>query len=158
MSQNTPLLDELAAHSQAFIAELRASAGSKKLNTELLDTLYGLAYNTLKSQKYQEAQVLFTYLLAQNPAESNYFAGMGYALAGLNDLNSASVMHATAAALNPDNAGHYVALAEALIALKDLEKAEGVLAAAEAAGAPSPTVHKLRAKQHAVKELMAHAG
>ncbi len=157
MLQKTPLLDELAAHGKACIDALRTAASSKKLNMELLDAMYGMGYNALSAQKYQEAQVLFTYLMAQNPADPNYLAGMGHALAGLGDLESASFMHSTAACLSQDNAGHYVALAETLIELKDLAKAEFVLAAAESSGASSAVVQKLHTKLMAVKALIGNA-
>ena len=157
MLKTTPLLDEVATHGQAYIDALRTAASSKKLNTELLDTMYGMGYNALSAQKYQEAQVLFTYLMAQNPADPNYLAGMGHALVGLGDLESASFMHSTAACLSQNNSGHYIALAEVLIELKDLEKADFVLAAAESSGASGAVVQKLRTKLLAVKALIGNA-
>jgi predicted Zn-dependent protease len=157
MLQTTPLLDELAAHGQACVDAIRAAAANAPAQSELLDAVYGLGYNALTTQKYDEAQILFSYLLAQNPAKPDYLAGMGHALAGLGQWDIAGCMHATAACLNPRKADHYLALAQVLLEMKELEKAEFVLALAEAESASVPLVQKLRAKLHARKELMAHA-
>ncbi len=155
--QTTPLLDELAAHGQACMQAIKAAAQSQTLHPEVLEALYSFGFNALTAHKFEEAHGLFSYLLAQNPANSNFLAGMGHALSGLGQWHAAAQMHSTAACFNPDNAGHYIALAEALIEIKELEKAEFVLAVAEYSAAPGAVVQRLRTKLLAVKELMAHA-
>lgn len=157
MLKTTPLLDELSAHGQACIDAVRTFATPANTQTEVLETLYALGYNALSLEKYEDAHVIFSYLVAQNAANANYLAGLGHALSGLGELDAAALMQATAASLNLDNPGHYIALADTLIALKELQKAEFVLAFAESGGASASLVQKMRTKLVALKELLANA-
>lgn len=157
MLKTTPLLDEVAAQGQAYINDLRQFAQPTSVDAAVLDTLYGLGFNALASQKFQDAWALFSYLLSLKPAEPSYLAGMGHALSGLGDYETACLMHSTAACLNADNAGHYLALADALIELKDLQKADFVLAVAEAGDAQPALIQKMRSKAAAVKVLLSNA-
>lgn len=157
MLQTTPLLDEVAAQGQAYINTVRNLPQNQTVDAAVLETMYGLGFNALAAQKYQDAWALFSFLLAQRPAEPAYLAGMGHALSGLGDWGTACMMHATAAGLNGNNTGHYLALAEGLIELKELDKAGFVLAVLEVSPEYDAAIQKLHTKAAAVKALIDNA-
>lgn len=110
------VLADFAVAGSKLIDALRRLPPSGTLDDASVETFYAIAYNALAARRYQDASTVFGMLVAVRPADPRFMGGLGRALRGLGDLQTAATMLALAGGLDTEGASHHLTLAEVLVA------------------------------------------
>ena len=154
-------LDELISHVNAGFEKLgvslRKATPARAIDRQVIEALYGVAYNALASHRLEQARSLFAYLCTQRPDESRFLAGLGQSLSALGEHAQAVALHSLAAHLSRDDPRHLLAMAESLIAMSQPEMAALALRAVDQATEGRDEQDGLKRRAGALSRLLKQA-